>query len=120
MGEIVTLELPEALAVRARETAARTHQRFEDVVIDWLGRVAAEPPVESLPDDQVLALCDAQMKAEQQEELGDLLARHREGVLSQAGQDRLDELLRIYRRGLVRKAQAWKTAVARGLRPLLN
>lgn len=120
MGEIVTLELPANLAMRARETATRTHRRIEDVVIDWIERIAAEPPVEALPDDQVLALCDMQMKAEQQEELGDLLARNREQALSSAEQARLDELLRIYRRGLVRKAQAIQVAVERGLRPPLN
>ncbi len=120
MGEIITLELPAMLAMRARETATRTHRRIEDVVLDWIERVAAEPPVETLPDDQVLALCDMQMKAEQQEELGDLLARNREQLLNGAEQARLDELMRIYRQGLVRKAQAIKIAVERGLRPPLN
>ena len=77
-------------------------------------------PVESLPDDQVLALCDTQMDAEQQEELGDLLTRNREGLLSSTERTRLDELMQTYRHGLVRKAQALKVAVERGLRPPLN
>lgn len=33
---------------------------------------------------------------------------------------RLDELMHLYRRGLVRKAQALKVAVERGLRPPLS
>jgi hypothetical protein len=61
-----------------------------------------------------------QMDVGQQEELGDLLARHREGLLSGAERARLDELMQTYRRGLVRKAQALKVAVERGLRPPLN
>jgi len=103
MSEIVTLELPEKLARSARELAARTR-----------------PPVESLPDDQVLALCDLQISGEQQEELSDLLARSREGQLNKAEHERLEELMLVYRRGLVRKAQALKVAVERGLRPPLN
>jgi hypothetical protein len=120
MAETVTLELPEEVARRAREVAVRTHRRPESVLLEWIGRIVAEPPVESLPDDQVLALCDMQMDVEQQETLGDLLARNREGLLSGVERARLDELMQTYRRGLVRKAQALKVAVERGLRPPLN
>ncbi len=120
MGEIVVLELPEEVARRAREIASRMDRRLEDVLIEWIDGVAAELPVESLPDDQVLALCDMQMDAEQQEELSDLLARNRESLLNDEERVRLDELMKIYRRGLVRKAQALKVAVERGLRPPLN
>jgi hypothetical protein len=120
MNEIVTLEIPEQAAQRAREIAARTQRRLEDVLVEWIDRAVTESPVESLPDDQVLALCDLQMEAAQQEELTDLLAGHREGHLGEAERARLDELMHIYRRGLVRKAQALKVAVERGLRPPLN
>ena len=116
----VTVELPEELAERARTVAARTRRRFEDVLVEWLDRAGEEPPVESLPDEEVLALCDSQMEAGQQEELSDLLARNREGLLQSDGRGRLEELLRVYRRGLVRKAQALKTAVERGLKPPLG
>ena len=120
MGEIVTLELPDEVARSAREVADRTYRPLEDVLVDWIGRVAAERPVESLPDDQVLALCDIEMDVEQQEELGNLLARNREGLISNAERARLDELMMAYRRGLVRKARALKVAVERGLRPPLG
>jgi len=119
MSEKVTVELPEELAQRARAVAAQTRRRFEEVVVEWITRAGAEPPVESLGDDELLALCDLQLDAEQQEELSDLLARNREGELAETQRDRLDQLMRIYRRGLVRKAQALKTAVARGLKPRL-
>jgi hypothetical protein len=116
----VTVELPDELAQRAQAVAAQTCRRFDEVLVEWIDRGVPEPPVESLSDDQILALCDGQLDAEQQEELSALLARHREGLLQDAERGRLDELMRVYRRGLVRKAQALKTAVARGLRPPLN
>jgi hypothetical protein len=118
--EKVMVELPEELAQRARAFAVQTHQRFEDVLVDWIGRGGAEPAVELLSDDQILAQCDSQMGTDQQEELSDLLACHREGTLAEPDRHRLDELMQVYRRGLVRKAQAWKMAVARGLRPQLD
>ncbi len=55
------------------------------------------------------------MSEDQQRELGDLLARQREGSLDALAQHRLDELVDIYRRGMVQKAQALKVAVDRGL-----
>lgn len=120
MSEVITLELPESLAFRVRETATRTERRFEDVILDWLERVAGEPPVEMLPDSQILALCDAQMPENQQADMERLLYLNRERRLSRAEQNRLDELMRLYRRGLLRKAQSFKVAVERGLRPPLT
>ncbi|MBI3971437.1 MAG: hypothetical protein HY332_09120 [Chloroflexi bacterium] len=120
MSETVTLALPEEVAQSARAVAARTDRRVEDVLVEWLGRAAAEIPVESLPDDQVLALQNLQMSDEEQAELSDLLAQQREGTLSNAGRARLDALMDTYRRGMVRKAQALKVAVERGLQPPLN
>ncbi len=115
--ESVTLELPESLATRVRETATRTQRQFEEVILDWLERLAVEPPLEALSDQQILALCHSQLPENRQEELQQLLQRNREGQLSQADHLWLDELMHHYRRGLVRKAQALKIAVERGLLP---
>ena len=120
MGERVTLELPEGLAHSARTVAQRTHRSVEAVLLEWLDRVVTELPVEALPDDQVLALRDLQLSAEQQTALSELLARQREGVLTSTERAHLDELLVAYRYGLVRKAQALKVAVERGLQPPLG
>lgn len=116
MREIVTLELPEHLVRSARAVAATTHRRVEDVLVDWIDRAAAEVPVEVLSDEELLALCDMQMAHEDQEELNRLLGHNREGQLADTDRTRLDALMQMSRRGLVRKAQAWKVAVARGLR----
>jgi hypothetical protein len=67
-----------------------------------------------------LALRDLQMSDELQAELSDLLARQRERTLDTPARGRLDELMSMYRRGLVRKAQAVTVAVERGLQPPLQ
>jgi predicted transcriptional regulator len=120
MSEIVTLEVPDELAERARAVAAQTHRPMEEVLLEWLARVAADVPVEELPDAEVLALRDLQLDAEEQAELSELLARQREGRLSDDERGRLDVLMRSYRQGMVRKAQALKVAVERGLQPPLS
>lgn len=116
MSVRVTVELPEELAQRARAAAAQARRPFEDVLVEWIDRAAADMPVDSLPDADVLALCDAEIDSSQQEELSQLLARNRESNLSNGDRARLESLMQIYRRSLIRKAQAWKTAVSRGLK----
>jgi hypothetical protein len=120
MSETVTLEIPDGLAQNARDIAAQTHRRVEDVLIEWLARAATNLPVEQLPDAQALALRDMEMDDAQQAELSELLARQREGVLTESERAQLDNLMRIYRHGIVRKAQALKVAVDRGLQPPLS
>ncbi|MBW4597420.1 MAG: hypothetical protein KME46_32125 [Brasilonema angustatum HA4187-MV1] len=120
MAEIITIELPERLAQQAKEIAAITHRRLEDILVEWIDRAITELPVESLPNEQVLVLCDLKMEPEQQEVFSDLLAGNREGLLNDVEVRQLDELMQVYRGGLVRKARALKVAVERGLRPPLN
>lgn len=120
MAETVTLELPDDLAHRARAEATQTSRRVEEVLVDWLQRADPEIPVESLPDDQVLALCNGQLPPDQQEELSELLDLNREGALEGENSRRFEHLMHAYRQGLVRKARAVKEAVTRGLKPRLN
>jgi hypothetical protein len=120
MSEHLILEIPEELAHRARALASAANRRLEDAVLDWIREAVDEPNVESLDDAAVLALCDAMLPVDQQEELSDLLAGNREGTLTAADRSRLDALIDIYQRGMIRKARALKEAVARGLRPPLS
>jgi hypothetical protein len=120
MSEVITVELPDELAKRARAIAAQTQRPLEEALVDWIDRAVAEPFVESLPDDRVLVLCDAEMDEKEQQELSKLLAGNREDQLSDGERGRLGELMRTYRRGLLMKAQALKVAVARGLKPHLS
>lgn len=120
MTHTITLELPEEIEHRARDEARRSHRRLEDLVLGWLGRAAAERPMEDLSDEEILALCDLQLAEPMQAELGQLLDRQREGQLDAVGRRRLDEIMATYRLGLVRKARATTIAVERGLRPSLG
>jgi hypothetical protein len=120
MSEIVTLKLPEHAVRSAQAVAAKTNRRVEEVLADWINQVAMEVPIDSLSDEEILRLCDTQMADEDQNELSDLLARNREGQLDTTDHAKLDALMQAYRRGIVRKAQAWKVAVARGLRTELT
>jgi hypothetical protein len=120
MEEMVTIRVSERVARSAAHLAAQTDQRIEDVLAEWLDQAALEPPIELLSDDEVLALCDLQMDVAEQAELSRLLSENREGTLDDRGHIRLEELMKVYRRGLVRKARALKVAVQRGLRPPLG
>ena len=120
MSETVTLELPDALVQSARAIALQTQRRVEDVLIAWIDQAAADVPIEALPDDQVLALRDLQMSDTEQGELSELLARQREGTLTNVERERFALLMTRYRRGMVRKARALKVAVERGLQTALS
>ncbi len=79
-----------------------------------------EVHVADLSDKEVLVLCDWELDLEQNEELSDLLADQKEEMLDEAGRLRLNELMQIYRQGAVRKSEALKVAVERGLIPPLS
>jgi hypothetical protein len=119
MAEFVTLELPEPLMRQAKEIAALTNRRLEDVLVEWIDQAATHSSIESLSNAQVLALCDSQFAEAEQSALSDLLSRNQEGQLNSDEIRQLDELMQLYRRGLVQKARALKVAVSRGLRPAL-
>jgi hypothetical protein len=120
MVEIVTLELSDTLAQQAKQIASLSHRRLEDVLVEWIDRAVTELPIESLPNDQILALCDLQIEPQQQELLSNLLVQNQAGQLSSTEAEQLEQLMKIYRRGLVRKARALKVAVEKGLRPPLE
>ena len=113
----ITLELGQGVLARARDVAERTGRDLEDVLAEWLDRYASDLPVEMLSDEQVLDLCSFEMNLIQQQELRLLLHFHRERDLSVEESTRLDELIRMHRRALVRKARAIQVAEARGLAP---
>lgn len=115
MSQTVTLNLPDTLARRARAEAARSHRPLEDVLVGWIDRLASEAPVESLSDEQVLAECDAIFDPAQQADLSKLLGLQQDERLDEPARQRLEGLMILYRRGLVRKARAMKEAVDRGL-----
>ena len=92
VSEMMTIPVPERAVRHAARVASLTRQRVEDVLAGWLDWAAIEIPVETLPDDEILALCDLEMDEEQQQELSRLLAGSQEGLLDAEAQARLDEL----------------------------
>jgi hypothetical protein len=120
MSDPFLLEIPEHFVEQAQTIANHTGRSVKEVLAEWLLDHANEPPVDMLPDEQVLALSYDYLPDQQQNELSDLLAGNQASPLDADSKARLDELMKIYRRGLVRKAQAMRVAVERGLRPPLN
>jgi len=74
----------------------------------------------SLSDEDVLALADMQMTSEEDARLCDLLGRNRERQLQPGEERELDELMRVYTQGTLKKAMGLAEAVRRGLRPPLS
>ena len=115
MSTYITIEVSDQVVRHAAQVAVRTQRRIEEVLADWLESVVTERPVHELPDEEVLALTELQLTPQQQAALSDLLARNRENQLDLEGKRQLDQLMRIYEHGLLRKAQALRVAVERGL-----
>lgn len=120
MSEMFTIELPETTARLIREIAARTGRKPTTVLTDWIDQSVSELPIETLTDADILALADMTLAEHDQEEMADLLDAQREREITPTGRIRLDELMQVYRRGMVRKSEALKEAVLRGLRPRLG
>jgi hypothetical protein len=117
MSEIITLELPESLAIQVKEIAVFTHQRIEDILLASLYKIIQEFSLESLSDEQILTLCELQLEEVQQEKLSNLLNLNQESDLNNLEVHELDALMNIYRRGMIYKAKAFQIAVERGLKP---
>src|SRR5689334_635362 len=116
MGEIIAVELSETTARIIHEIADRTGRDPRTVLSELIDRSVNELPVDALSDDEVLTLCDLNMSEPEQAELSDLLADQREGTLTSPQKERLEQLMQNYRHGLVRKSEALRVAVIRGLR----
>ena len=115
MSQQITIEVSEQVVRQATQVAAQTERSVEEVLASWLESVITELPVEELSNDEVLALTELHFTDEQQATLSDLLAENREGTLDAERQKQLDELMRLYEHGLLRKSQALRVAVQRGL-----
>ncbi|WP_181016312.1 hypothetical protein [Pseudanabaena sp. BC1403] len=73
MSESIALELPEPLAKKVKEIAALNRQGIEEMLIEWIDRTINEIPIDTLPDEQVLMLCNLQMGEQQQRVFSDAL-----------------------------------------------
>jgi hypothetical protein len=115
MSQQITLQISDEVARRATTIAAETERSIEEVLTSWLDALVNEVPIEALPDSEVISLTQLQLTKQQEDALSHLLTLNREGTLDTAGRHQLDELMRLYEHGLLRKAQALRVAVHRGL-----
>ncbi len=116
----ITLNIPEDTMRQAEVVAEITQRRLEDVLTEWLDRAANEIPVDQLPDAEVRQLVELQLPESQRQELSDLLTDQRENQLTEAGRVRLNTLMQTYQQDMVRKSEALRVAVQRGLMPPLG
>jgi len=120
MSELLTIKVSDQVARFASQVATQRDLPVEEVLSDLLESAVNEIPVECLSDDEALVLFEMKFSDEQDAPLSDLLARQRENRLDSEGRRQLNELMRNYERGLLRKAQALRVAVERGLREPLS
>lgn len=72
-------------------------------------------PVEELSDREVLALSEFQMSPRDDRQLSELLQAQQARELTETEKQELARLMQVYQQGLLRKAQALREAVKRGL-----
>ncbi|MGH9822753.1 MAG: hypothetical protein ACREDR_05815 [Blastocatellia bacterium] len=120
MSRQIAIEVSEEVARQASRVAKQTSRRVEQVLADWLESVVTEMPVYALSDEDVLALAELSLPPDQQALLSDLLSKNTEGALGRLRRSELDQLMRVYEHGLLRKSQALRVAVQRGLREPLE
>lgn len=128
MSTQVVVTLTDAVYRRAEHLAQLTHRDIADVLADTLelSLPSLEPqtklvkPVTELSDDELLTLTDLQMNPEQDQRLSVLLDKQQAGLLTEMERTELLALMQVYQEGLLRKAQALREAVQRGLRKSLE
>ncbi len=120
MSEQLTIEVSDRIVHQAEHTSAKTSRPIEQVIADWLEHTVKEMPVDDLSDDELLSLTKLQLSPEKQSRYSRLLVKNREGQLDEKDRCELDSLMRSYEHGLLRKAQALRSAVQRGLIKPLN
>lgn len=115
MSEQITLQVSSSVFQHAVGVATKARRSVESVFTDTLEDRYAETPVEFLTDDELIALAGMKFSDEEQERFGDLLYENREGLLTAERREELDQIMKVYERKQLRKAEALEEAVKRGL-----
>lgn len=121
MSTQLTLDLPENLVARAQTIALRAGQSVNDLLAESIELslkpwgTALESDIRQCGDEEVLKACDLELAAEDDRLLTELLRRQQAEALSVHEQAELASLMQVYQEGLVRKAEALREAVRRGL-----
>lgn len=128
MSTQVMITLPDAGYRRAERLAQLTSREVADVLADTIAlsptSFSAQPasvtPITDLTDEEVLKQAELQMTPEQDRRLSTLLHRQQAGELSDTERAEMLALMQVYLEGPLRKAQALREAVRRGLRAPLE
>ncbi len=115
MNQQITLTVSDNGLFSAKVVATRNKRRIEEVLSEWLEKVSSEVAVEKLSDSEVLALTELQMSPTQQKLMDEFQEKNGEGALTNDERRQFDALMEIYEDALLRKAQALRVAVERGL-----
>jgi hypothetical protein len=123
MSTQIALTLPEQVYQQAKRLAWLTNCKVNELLTEAitlsLAPVTAAgesaPPMTELSDQEVLALTRLEMPAAQDRQLSRLLHRQQAGRLTSRQRAELIALMQVYQEGLLRKAQALREAVRRGL-----
>src|SRR6266849_2881562 len=127
MATEVSLSLPDNVYHQAAHLAQLMNRDVSRILAEAiesalspLGMSASVlPPVEELSDAEVLEAAELRMDKARGKRLGRLLDRQQAGKLRETERGELASLMQVYHELLVRKAQALREAVRRGLRESL-
>ena len=123
MSTQVAIKIPEQVYKKARRLAQLTHCKVNDLLVEAialsLAPVAASSevasPVARLSDKEVLVLTKLELPPAQDRRLSRLLLRQQAVKLTPEERPELISLMLVYQEGILRKAQALREAVRRGL-----
>jgi len=121
----IILDLPEHLYHQIEDFARLTNQDIPTLLTNTLQysipalspALVTADPLSTLSDQKILALTQLQLHPEEDLRLSELLDRQQAGLLSSQEEPELQNLLKLYQDGLLRKATALQEAVQRGLIP---
>jgi ATP-dependent exoDNAse (exonuclease V) alpha subunit len=128
MATRVVVTLQDDVYRRVERLAQLTNRDVADVLADTI-TISLTPldvstgsirDVASLTDEEVQDLAELQMLPAQDRRVSALLQKQQAQALSVHERAELFTLMQVYQEGLVRKAQALREAVRRGLRPPLE
>lgn len=128
MGTEVRITLHDAVYRRAKRLAEVSNRNIGDLLAQAI-ELSLSPfgetnedykPVSKLKDSEVLELSEMQMDAKQGRRFSKLLNKQQAGTLSSSENSELLALMQNYQEKLLRKAQALREAVRRGLREPLT
>ena len=128
MATRVVVTLQDDVYRRVERLAQLTRRDVADLLADTITlslpaldvSTAPVPAVTALSDDEVLALTALQLPPAQDRRLSTLLQQQQAQELPAPERAELFALMQLYEEGLLRKAQALREAVRRGLRAPLE